>query len=51
MKPREADVTEPYTFEASLSDGRVTPLSAREKLRAEGPSTRIRRPDPAPKVV
>ena len=51
VKPREAIVTEPYTFEASLSGGQIIPLSAREKLRAEGPSTRIRRPDPSPKAA
>ncbi len=41
----ESLITEPYVFEARHQDGRLRPLSAREILRAAGPSTRLRRPD------
>ncbi len=41
----EAEITEPYVFAAASRDGRVGPSSAREILRAAGPSTRLRRPD------
>lgn len=38
-------VCDPYSFEAVLVDGVPTPLSARERIRRDGPSTRVRRPD------
>ena len=45
VKASEAVITEPYTFVAERVAGQLVPTSAREKLRAEGPSTRLRRPD------
>ncbi|MBM4267726.1 MAG: DUF2849 domain-containing protein [Deltaproteobacteria bacterium] len=45
VRVHEEIVTEPYVFEAELSDGAIRPKSAREILRSAGPSTRLRRPD------
>ena len=45
VRKAEAIITEPYVFPAAINDGQLTPLSAKEKLRADGPSTRLRRPD------
>lgn len=45
VKKAESVITEPYVFEAQGDDGSIRPVSAREILRAEGPSTRLRRPD------
>lgn len=47
IKVQQAVITEPYVFEAEDRDGAIRPTSAREILRAEGPSTRLRRPDQA----
>ena len=41
----ESTITEPYVFPAKMTGGQLTPVSTREKLRAVGPSTRLRRPD------
>lgn len=45
VKKAESVITEPYVFEAERSGDAIKPTSAREILRAEGPSTRLRRPD------
>ncbi len=45
VRADESHITEPYVFEALHQDGRLRPISAREILRAAGPSTRLRRPD------
>jgi len=45
VKAAESVVTEPYVFEAERSGDTIKPISAREILRAEGPSTRLRRPE------
>ena len=42
---QESIITDPYIFPAVHSGNGVEPASAREILRAKGPSTRIRRPD------
>lgn len=47
VKTAEGTITEPYVFEAKCIDGKISPYSAREQLRAQGPSTRLRRPDGA----
>jgi len=47
VRKAESTITEPYVFPAEMRNGEIRPLSAREKLRAEGPSTRLRRPDGA----
>lgn len=45
VKPAESVITEPYVFEAERAGATLVPTSARERLRAGGPSTRLRRPD------
>jgi hypothetical protein len=47
VKVHESVITEPYVFAAERAGDATKPISAREILRAEGPSTRIRRPDQA----
>lgn len=47
VKVHEDVITEPYVFAAELVADTIRPVSAREILRAEGPSTRLRRPDQA----
>ena len=42
---REREVCDPYHFGVTLEAGLVTPLSQRERIRATGPTTRVRRPD------
>ena len=38
-------ITDPYAFEVHASDGAIDPLTARERIRASGPTVRVRRPD------
>jgi Protein of unknown function (DUF2849) len=38
-------IADAYTFNVALKDGAIDPLSTRERIRAEGPTTRLRRPD------
>lgn len=45
VKAAESVITEPYVFPAELDGSTIRPVSAREILRAKGPSTRLRRPD------
>ena len=45
VRVHEEIVTEPYVFEAELGANGIRPVSARELLRSQGPSTRLRRPD------
>jgi hypothetical protein len=42
---QERVVCDPYFFDVKVEAGKIDPLSAREKIRADGPTTRIRRPD------
>lgn len=42
---QERVVCDPYFFEVRVQHGTLEPLSARERIRAAGPSTRVRRPD------
>jgi Protein of unknown function (DUF2849) len=44
---QESYVADPYSFMVVVVDGRVDPLSQREAVRATGPTTPLRRPDPA----
>lgn len=44
---QEQEVADPYSFMVVVSEGRVDPLSQREAVRATGPTTPLRRPDPA----
>ena len=38
-------VCDPYAFPVQVKDGAIDPLTTRERIRAEGPTTRLRRPD------
>src|SRR5688572_11626098 len=40
-------VCDPYFFDVRVEPDGIDPLSAREKIRALGPTTRVRRPDRA----
>jgi hypothetical protein len=42
---QERLVCDPYFFDVRLAGNAIDPISARERIRAEGPTTRIRRPD------
>jgi|1185.fasta_scaffold984466_2 hypothetical protein len=42
---QECVVCDPYFFEVRVWNETIDPLSARERIRAQGPSTRVRRPD------
>ena len=41
----ERIVCDPYAFEVRVGHETIDPLAARERIRARGPSTRVRRPD------
>jgi uncharacterized protein DUF2849 len=43
----QREVCDPYPIEVELAGGVITPLSARERIRANGPTIRLRRPDEA----
>lgn len=38
-------ISDPYVIEVHASDGKIDALSARERIRATGPTVPIRRPD------
>lgn len=42
---QERVVCDPYFFEVRIRNQTIDPLSARERIRAQGPTTRVRRPD------
>jgi hypothetical protein len=42
---QERIVCDPYFFDVRVDQSTIDPLSARERIRAFGPSTRVRRPD------
>jgi uncharacterized protein DUF2849 len=42
---QERVVCDPYFFDVRLEGSVIDPLSARERIRAHGPTTRLRRPD------
>ena len=42
---QERVVCDPYFFDVRLEGSTVDPISSRERIRAEGPTVRIRRPD------
>jgi hypothetical protein len=46
---QEVEVCDPYAYQVSLSAAGIDPLSAKEGIRANGPSVTYRRPD-APSV-
>jgi sulfite reductase (NADPH) hemoprotein beta-component len=41
----QREVSDPYVIEVAVTDGVIHPQSARERIRANGPTIRIRRPD------
>jgi hypothetical protein len=43
----EAIVADPYAFEVRLDGATIDPLTAREAIRAKGPTVAYRRPDKA----
>ena len=42
---QERAACDPYAFSVVMEDGRPVALSKREQIRAEGPTTPLRRPD------
>ena len=42
---QERQVCDAYFFDVRIDAGVIDPLSTRERIRAEGPTVRIRRPD------
>lgn len=42
---QEREVTDPYVVAVAIADGAPKPVTAREAIRATGPTTRVRRPD------
>jgi hypothetical protein len=44
---QQRTVCDPYFFEVRVERDAIDPLSARERIRAWGPTTRVRRPDRA----
>lgn len=44
-KREQREISDPYVVEVRATDGKVELLSARERIRANGPTIRIRRPD------
>lgn len=41
----QREVTDPYAIEVTVADGVIQPQTARERIRANGPTIRVRRPD------
>jgi sulfite reductase (NADPH) hemoprotein beta-component len=41
----QREITDPYVIEVYAADGTIDPLTARERIRATGPTIRLRRPD------
>lgn len=44
-KKQERLVCDPYVFGVLVKNGEIDPMTAREAIRAKGPTTPIRRPD------
>ena len=43
---RDDEITDPYLIEVAETPQGLDLLSARERIRAQGPTVRVRRPDP-----
>ena len=41
----QRQVCDPYAFKVEVRDGKIDPLSVRETIRSQGPTTPLRRPD------
>jgi hypothetical protein len=44
----QRQISDPYVIEVFADAGKIDPLSARERIRATGPTVRVRRPDRGP---
>ena len=42
---QEHEITDPYFFDVRIEGTTIVPIATRERIRAEGPTVRIRRPD------
>lgn len=43
----QREISDPYVIEVHAASGTIDPLTARERIRASGPTVPVRRPDPA----
>ena len=43
----QREISDPYVIEVYAANGTIDPLTARERIRANGPTIRLRRPDPS----
>jgi len=41
----QREISDPYVIEVYAADGTIDPLTARERIRANGPTVPMRRPD------
>lgn len=41
----QREISDPYVIEVHAADGVIDPLTARERIRANGPTVPLRRPD------
>jgi hypothetical protein len=41
----QRQISDPYVIEVFAGNGKIDPLTARERIRATGPTIRVRRPD------
>jgi len=41
----QREISDPYVIEVHAADGTIDPLTARERIRANGPTVPLRRPD------
>jgi uncharacterized protein DUF2849 len=41
----QREISDPYVIEVCANAGTIDPLTARERIRANGPTVRLRRPD------
>lgn len=42
----QREISDPYVIEVHADGATIAPLTARERIRANGPTIRLRRPDP-----
>lgn len=42
----QREISDPYVIEVHADGATIDPLTARERIRANGPTIRLRRPDP-----
>ena len=44
-RAQEREVCDPYAFKVNVEEGKAVPTTTRERIRAAGPTTPLRRPD------